>query len=260
VSTAEPIRVVVVDDEPLARRGVLRELARHPNVEVVAECGDGCAAVEAIEREHPDLVFLDVEMPGIDGLEVVDAVGPDTMPVTVFVTAYDHYAVDAFRAHAVDYVLKPLDPPRFDAALQRAQDLIARSGLADLRRRVEALADEVARRRDTIRRFVVRERGRILFVPLEEVERLSAADNYVRLHAGSRHHLVRGTLVALLGRLPGGTFVRIHRSHAVRVDRISEIEPAGRGDFRVLLASGDEVVGSRRYRDAIERLLDDGVV
>lgn len=258
--SAERIRVVVVDDEPLARRGVIRELARHPEIEVVAECGDGCAAVEVIEREHPDLVLLDVEMPGIDGLEVVDAVGPESMPVTVFVTAYDHYALDAFRAHAVDYVLKPLDPVRFDEAIRRAQDLLTRSGLADLRRRVEALGEEVARRRDTIRRFVVRERGRILFVPLDDVDRLSAADNYVRLHAGPHHHLVRGTLVALLGRLPGGDFVRVHRSHAVRVDRIVEIEPTGRGDFRVVLRNGDEVVGSRRYREELDRLLDEGVV
>lgn len=253
------LRILIVDDEPLARRGIRQQLERHPDVEVVGECLDGASAIEAIERESPDLVFLDVEMPEANGLEVVDAIGVDRMPATIFITAYDHYAVRAFDARAVDYVLKPLDPERFDAALARARGAIRAGAFEGFRHRLEDVIAEAGGREMRSRRIAVRDRGKCTFVRLDDVDWFEAADNYVRVHACEESHLFRGTLTRLVERLDPDEFVRVHRSAIVRVEAITEIEMTGHGDFVLVLRDGTEVTGSRRFRPEVDRVLAEGL-
>jgi len=253
------LRVLVVDDEALARRGLRRELERHPDVEIVGECVDGLGAIEAIEREAPDVVLLDVEMPEAGGLDVVEAIGADRMPATIFVTAYDHYAVKAFDARAVDYVLKPLDPDRFDEALSRAREALGAGALQEVRHRLEGVMGDAGGGRARHRRVAVRDRGKVTFVSLDDVDAFEAADNYVRVHVGGRSHLLRSTLASLAERLDPGEFVRVHRSSIVRVESIVEIEMTGHGDFVLILRDGREVAGSRRYRADVDRVLAEGL-
>lgn len=253
------LRVLIVDDESLARRGIRQQLERHPDVEIVGECLDGAGAIEAIERDAPDLVFLDVEMPEADGLEVVDAIGVDRMPATIFVTAYDHYAVRAFDARAVDYVLKPLDAERFDAALDRARGAIGAGPFDGIRHRLEEAIADAGGRGMRSRRIAVRDRGKVTFVRLDDVDWFEAADNYVRVHLGDVSHLLRGTLSRLSDRLDPDEFVRVHRSAIVRVEAITEIEMTRHGDFALILQNGTEVAGSRRFRPAVDRILAEGI-
>jgi two-component system LytT family response regulator len=240
-------RVLIVDDEPLARRGVRARLRRHPDFVVVRECGDGETAVEAIRGLRPDLVFLDVEMPGMSGLDVVQAVGEGRMPATVFTTAYARYAVDAFGAAAVDYLLKPLDPDRFERALARARwTLAARStsGGASL-----------ARPDPPLERFWVKTRTRVVLVAVDDVDWIQAEGDYARLHVGAQSYLVPDSLAGLEVRLPGTAFVRIHRSTIVNVRRIAGLVPAGNLDHRVHLVGGVELRLSRTYYRRLSGLL-----
>jgi two-component system LytT family response regulator len=241
------LRVVVVDDEPPARNKLLAALRTEPDVEVVAEAGTGLEAVEAIRRLAPDLVFLDVQMPGLSGFEVIEAVGAQRMPAVVFVTAYDEYALDAFEVEAVDYLLKPFTAERFRKAFARARERAAAAGSGErLARLVESL------RPGHVERLVVTEGKRLFFVPLREVFRLSAEGNYVRLHTAAGSHLVRDTLARLEGRLDPARFARIHRSEIVAIDAVRELQPFFHGDYAVILKNGERLRLSRRYQ---ERLL-----
>ena len=250
------LRVLVVDDEPIARRGLLRLIRQEADIEVVGECGDGAAAVAAIGRLAPDLVFLDVQMPELDGFAVIDAVGANRMPAVIFVTAFDQHAVRAFDAHAIDYVLKPIDPERFRAAISRAREQLARPE-DDFVRRValalQAIDRPVASRYPA--RLAIRSDGRIRLLDLGEVERIAAAGNYVEVHAGGRKHLMRDTLAGLEDRLDPGRFVRVSRAAIIGIEHVREVQSLFNGDFVVILKGGAQVNGSRRYRAALERLL-----
>jgi two-component system, LytTR family, response regulator len=233
-------RVVVVDDEPLARRGVRARLRSEPDFVVVGDCGSGEDAVEAIAAAAPDLVFLDIEMPGMGGFDVVSKVGI-AMPPVIFLTAYAQYAVPAFDIAAVDYLLKPLDRDRLARALERARWTIqARKAHA-----AHASSDKPARS-EPLERFWVRTRTGVVLVPVDEVDWIAAEGDYARLHAGSRSYLVPDSLASLEERLPP-TFVRMHRSTIVNHTRVIEVRPHGAMDHQVRLKSGVELKLSRTY-------------
>jgi two-component system LytT family response regulator len=236
------LRSLIVDDEPLARRRLKTLLRAEPHVEVVGEAEDGAAAVDAIRRLRPDLVFLDVQMPGLDGFGVLDQVGLDRVPAVIFVTAYDHYALQAFDAHAVDYLLKPFDRARLREAIARAVKL---SDSDELLQRVYTLLAMAAKR--PLRRVLVRSAGRIHFVSTSEIDWIEAAGHYVTLHAGRQAHLLRETMAALAARLDADRFVRVGRGTIVNLDAVRELQPASHGDLDVVLRNGTRLRASRRY-------------
>ena len=244
------IRVLLADDEPPARRKLAAHLRDEADVEIAGEAANGLEAVEKIGSLAPDLVFLDVQMPGLTGLDVVETVGPAAMPPVVFVTAYDEYAVRAFDLEAVDYLLKPYDAARFRAAMERARRRVAgpRSA-ASLERLVAAL------RPRHLDRFVVRDGDKVVLVPARSVLRLEAEGNYVRLHTAEGSHLVRETLARLEERLDPRRFARVHRSEIVAVEAVRELLPWSHGDYVAVLRNGAQVRVSRRYQ---ARLLGDG--
>ena len=231
------LSAVVADDEPLGRRGITSRLARFRRVRVVAECGDGRAAVEAVTRLVPDILFLDIRMPDLDGFEVVDALPKTNRPRIVFVTAHDRHAVEAFRVRALDYLVKPIDDERFAETLARVVEAADRPDLPT----PPAAA------------FPVRTKGRVTLVPCEDVDWIEAQGDYACLHAGGREHLLRETMSALESRLDG-RFLRIHRSAIVNTRRVRELRSLENGDFRVTLEGGAELRLSRTHREAVERL------
>ena len=256
------IRALIVDDEPLARSGIRLLLRRHTDVEVVGECGNGYEAVESIQELRPDLVFLDVQMPGLDGFGVVEALGPAAMPAIIFVTAYDQYALRAFRVHAVDYLLKPVEKKSFEEALARARTRLGGSVGEVVRSQLAELMDAYRKSRGDevhlaspqgryLQRLQVKENGRVLFLKMETIDWFEAADNYVEVHAGSRKYLVRGTMNELEQRLDPQMFARIHRRTIVNLERVKHVAPFFKGDYMVTLADGRELKLSRGYRDRI---------
>lgn len=251
----ERIRAVIVDDEPLAREGVRLHLEDEHDIDVAGEAGGGEEAVSLIEEVRPDLLFLDVQMPGLDGFAVLEAIGAEDMPVTIFTTAYDQFAVRAFDAHAVDYVLKPYDGERFHRAVERARERIIARRTAGVDGRLESLIGELRSRSRYAERLVVRAGGRIVILRTTDVQWIEAASNYVRIHVGGKDHLLRETMTALEARLDPSEFVRIHRSTIVRVDCIRELEPLFQGDYVVILDDGTRLTSSRGYRDRLQELL-----
>jgi two-component system, LytTR family, response regulator len=249
------IRAIIVDDEPLAREGVRLHLEGEADIEVIGEAGNGEEAVTLIETVRPDLLFLDVQMPGLDGFGVLEALGPAHMPVTIFTTAYDQFALRAFDAHAIDYVLKPFDTERFRNAIERARLHINGRRRVQMDDRLDSLLDELRTRNQYIERLVVRSGGRILILRVADIDWVEAASNYVRLHAGGKDYLLRETMTALEAKLDPMDFVRIHRSTIVRVDRIRELEPLFQGDYVVILENGTRLTSSRGYREKLQDLL-----
>jgi two-component system LytT family response regulator len=249
------IRAIVIDDEPLARKALLRLLKNEPDINVIGQCSDGEAAVETIRRTNPDLVFLDVQMPELDGFRVVETIGANQMPVTIFVTAYDKYALEAFDANAVDYLLKPFAPDRLGRALRRARDRCVGRLDKDAAQRLFSLLDRTRSQSDYAQRLAVTVRGRILFVAVADIDGISAEGNYATLHASRKTYDVRETMQALMEKLDPREFVRIHLSTLVNVHRIREIRPRFQGSHFVLLQSGEELRMSRYQHEAVERLL-----
>lgn len=248
------IRAVIVDDEPLARRGLLRFLKSDPEIEVLSECGDGQSAVGAILGKKPNLVFLDVQMPEMDGLEVVRRVGPAQMPTTIFVTAYDRYALQAFDANALDYLLKPVGQERFQIALGRAKERISEKSKSETVLRMMATLEEIKRQDEYLERLPVSGNGRILFVKTKEIDWIEANGNYARLYVGTQTHDIRETLSTLERKLNPRDFLRIHRSTIVNVHFIREIQPWFHGYHLVLLQNGKELRMSR-YQDEVAKRL-----
>jgi len=242
------VRVLVVDDEPLARERLSTFLADDPEVEIVGTCADGKSAVAAIRGDGPDLVLLDVQMPGCDGFGVVDAIGPEHMPVTIFVTAYDRYALQAFEARALDYLLKPFDRDRFAVAMGRAKEQIRRHRDSGVHEKLQALLDDVKPAATGIDRLAIKSGGSVHFLRADEIDWIEAAGNYTRLHAGKQVHLLRETMTALEGRLDPNRFARIHRSTIVNLERVKELQPYFHGDYIVLLRDGTQLTLSRNYR------------
>ena len=264
------IRTLIVDDEPLARRGIALRLARHRDIEIVGEAANGREAFFAISEHQPSLMFLDVQMPGVDGFELLRAVPLPQLPVTVFVTAYDQYALRAFEANAVDYLLKPIDDARFDNAIERARRELAARDADDHCARLLRLLGDVSGRPDMTleqalgdaerlsepadQRLSIKDAGRILRVPLDEILWIDAAGDYMCVHTGKDTHVLRATMRELESRLDARRFQRIHRSTIVNVARVKELRAHLNGEYFLILDSGQQLKLSRSYKDKVHLL------
>ena len=259
-----PIRVLVVDDEPLARERLLDLLAHEPGVEVVGTADNGVAAVEAIKNGHPDLVFLDVQMPGRTGLDVVRDIGADAMPATIFVTAFDQYALRAFDLAALDYLVKPFDDERFEQAFARARRLIELRDLGKLREQLLAVLQQggataqpaaASPSSSYLERIAVEMRGKVRVVPVDQIDYITASGPYAELHTGDRTHIIRETMQTLEERLDPRQFIRIHRSAIVRLALVDTLLRGAGGDYEVQLKGGLRLPVSRSRREELERRL-----
>lgn len=248
------LRVLVVDDEPVARAGIVSLLARDGDLEIAAECGDGRSAAEAITRLKLDLVLLDVQMPEMDGFEVIAAVGAERMPPVVFITAWDQFALRAFEVHALDYLLKPFDDERFTAAIDRAKKAARAGNVGELAERLAALVQSPGAG-GYLTRIVVRKASGAVFVPIEEVDWIEAADYCARIHARGKVHVIRETMQRLENKLDPVRFFRVHRSGIVNLDRVREMQPTPQGDHVLVLQDGSRVRLSRARKAALEERL-----
>ncbi|PYR56712.1 MAG: DNA-binding response regulator [Acidobacteria bacterium] len=246
------IRTLIADTDPLARDRLASLLAAERDVEILGQCGDGEEAVAAIGTLKPDLVFLDVQLPRMNGFEVIEAVAPEHRPLVVFVTAFDGHALRAFEVRALDYLLKPFDRGRFSEALQRARRELEIRANGDIGRRLLALARDERAGRQTDR-FLVKSGGRLFVVRTEDIEWIEAAGNYVRLHAGGATHLVRETMASIESRLDPHRFLRIHRSRIVNLQRVQELQPWVNGEYAVILQTGTRLALSRGCRERLQK-------
>jgi two-component system LytT family response regulator len=249
------IKVIIVDDEALARSGIREYLDHEPDIDILADCTTGQEAIAEIRRCRPDLVFLDIQMPLGTGFEVLDALPPEEMPVVVFITAHDRHALEAFEAHAIDYLLKPVERSRFTIALERARAAIGYRQGSPWPERLRALLDEMRSPPRFRERLMVRGTGRVYLVAVERVDWIDSSGNYARLHIGKETHLLRETLSNLEQELDPERFCRIHRSTIVNLDRVVEMQPAGRGDQILILKDGTRLELSARHRESLERRL-----
>jgi len=238
-TSPQKIRVLIVDDEPLARSNLAVLLRLDPEIEIVGECGSGREAVAEIHRAKPDLLFLDVQMPECDGFDAIEMLGQDLPRAVVFVTAYDQYALRAFEAGALDYLLKPFDNARFERALERAKQQVAHA------REVPTISE----------RIVVKSAGRVLFVKISEIDWIEAADYYARLHIGARTHMLRRSMAELELEFSASVFCRVHRSAIVNLERVQGLKLGPDGEYEVLLESGAKLPLSRRYRKQLQSRL-----
>jgi two-component system LytT family response regulator len=253
-TSAVNIRTLIVDDQLIARESLRRMLKNEPDIEIVGLCAGGREAVDAIHELSPDLVFLDVQMPELDGFEVVASLDPARMPVIIFVTAHDGFALKAFEAHALDYLMKPCAAQRLQTSLQRVRDQIRRRQTGELNHRLLALLDDLKPDSKSADRLTVKSGGRVLFLKFDEIDRVESADNYVKLSAGSEAHLVRDTMNDMEARLPPSKFLRISRSTIVNLERVKELQPLFHGDYAVILRDGTRLTFSRNYRDKLRQL------
>ena len=267
--TDAPIRVLIVDDEPLARRRIRSLLEGDSEVEVVGEAGNGVDAVEAIRAQSPDVVFLDIQMPELDGFGVVREVGVDELPVVVFVTAHDEHALEAFSVHALDYLLKPVERERFRDALDRAKAQLRGRGVgattgaaglgaepAQLGSRLDALLRHLDAEQRFPDRLAIKTDGRVLFVRTDDIDWIETAGNNLKIHVGRDVHLLRATMSRIEQRLSPRKFLRIHRSILVNLDRVRELQPWFQGDYVVILKDGTRLTSGRSYRAALRVLLE----
>lgn len=262
------LRAITVDDEPLALEFLRSCLAENAGVEIVAECRNGRDAVAAATKHQPDLLFLDIQMPGINGFEVVKALQADLMPMVIFVTAFDQFAVDAFDLHAVDYILKPLDKERVGRSIERAIDRLKsdqeQSFKTPLIGAIDSISDRVAsesvvKPEDKLpsgmqRKLVVRDSGVVKVIPFDDIDWVDAAGDYMCVHAAGETHIVRSTLTELINKLDNSLFVRIHRSTIVNIERVVSVSPLQKGGSLLHLSGGEELKVSRNYREAIRNL------
>jgi two-component system, LytTR family, response regulator len=249
------IRTLIVDDEPLARSRIRNLLSKESDVELAGECENGFEAIEAIDQMEPDLVFLDVQMPGVNGFGVLERIGVGRMPLTVFVTAYDEFALRAFEAHALDYLLKPFEADRLRQALGRAREHLALRKRKHLEQRLEALLAEMDSGPEYLERFLVRVGSRIQFVEADRVDWIGAEGNYLRLHVADRSFLVRETVAGVEAKLNPKKFLRIHRSTIVNLERVRAVESLYRGEYVLILKDGTKLSTSAAHRDRLESVL-----
>lgn len=249
------IRTLIVDDEPLARERLRKLLQAEPQVEVAGECGDGAQALEAIRAQKPDLVFLDIQMPELDGFGVLEALRGEKLPEIIFVTAYSQHALRAFEFHALDYLLKPFDRERFRIALDRARTRLAHARSGDLNQKLTALLAEIRPEPKPPDLLAIKSGGKVVFVRTADVDWVEAADNYVNLHVGNESHMLRETMASFEGRLDPKRFMRISRSALINLERIKELQPMFHGDYTVILRNGVRLSMSRGYREKLQQLL-----
>lgn len=255
MTETETLRCVVVDDEPLARDLLKAMLEAYPDVEVVAECGDGRAAIRAIKRFEPDVLFLDIQMPKMDGFALVQELDPDEMPEVVFVTAYDRYALRAFDVHALDYLLKPFDEERLDHALMRARKHARRPDGGRELNQILSLLQDLGTRNRYPDRIPIRRSDRTILQPVADIDWIEAEGKHMKIHVGEEAFAIREAMTRLERQLDPRRFLRVSRSAIVNVDRIREIQPWFHGDHVVVLVNGDQVPTTRTYRSTVQRLL-----
>ena len=246
------IRTLIVDDEPLARERIRMLLEDQPDLEIVTESANGTEALREIQRLAPDLVFLDIQMPELTGFELLDHLDPARIPVIIFVTAYDQYALKAFEVCALDYLLKPFDRERFNRALARARTELDRRKAGQVNDQVLKLLSELQQRKKYLEKLIIRDGGRVFFLRADEIDWIEAAGNYVRLHTGKEEYLYRETMLNLEAQLNSERFVRIHRSAIVNIERIKELQPWFRGDYVIVLRDNQKLTLSRTYRGRLK--------
>ncbi len=249
------IRCLIVDDEPLGLERIAALLRSLPDAEVVGLCANGSEAVDQIETLSPDLLFLDVQMPELDGFGVLAAIRPERLPAVIFVTAHVQYALKAFEVHAQDYLLKPFDPDRLIAAYERARERIRGNLMGPTTSQLQQLVADMVRQRTRRTRVPLKVDGRVSFLPVESIDWIESADNHLKIHAKGQTHLVRQTLQSMEDSLSPADFVRVHRSFVVNVARIKEIQPWFNGEYVVVLHDGTQVRSSRGYRARLEALM-----
>ncbi len=251
------IRVLIVDDEPIAREGLRTLLTPERDLEIIGESRNGREAIQVIREQKPDLVFLDVQMPKMNGFAVIEQIGVAQMPAVVFVTAYDKYALQAFEINALDYLLKPFDEERLQKTLQRVRKHFQRENLDHLQERLAALLQQIsAKEKKRPERFVVKSAGRIFFVNVDEIDWIEAAGNYVQLHVGPQSHLLRQTMDGMEAELDPEKFLRIRRSIIVNMACIKELQPLSKGEYLIILHNGAKLSSSRRYRSKLDIILN----
>jgi two-component system, LytTR family, response regulator len=251
----ERISALIADDERLARKRIRRLLTLEPDIEVMGECATGDETVQALRTRAPDLLFMDIQMPGQDGFEVLTSIARERMPMVVFVSAYNEHALRAFDVHAFDYLLKPFDGRRFQETVQRAREQFRRLRGGGVNERLVALLEDIGRSRGAADRIAIKTNGHVVFVRTADIHWIEAADNYVCLHCGPETHILRETMNALEGRLDAAKFLRVHRSTIVNVDRIKELQPWFRGDYLLVLQDGTQVTLSRTYREKLQKTM-----
>lgn len=247
------IRVIVVDDEPLARQKIRRVVETDPQLEVVADCRTGAEAISAIATHRPDLVFMDIQMPDMDAFTILRSLKTESLPVLIFITAYDTYAVRAFDVHAVDYLVKPFESDRLRQAVLRAKKALVEQG--KMEDRIFQLIKNFARSEQYLQRILIRREGGISPVKVEDIDWIEAHSKYVYLHVGSNTYLSRVSSTRLEEQLDPGLFTRIHRTAIVNVDKISQMRPMTHGDYLVVLKSGEKLMLSRRYWERLSTIL-----
>lgn len=250
------IRALIVDDEPLARDRIKRFLRDEDEIALVGECGNGLEAIDVINREKPDLVFLDIQMPEKNGFEVIKALHGKNLPTIIFVTAYDQYALQAFDVHALDYLLKPFNRERIKRAVARAREHVESKRRGNLDERLSLLISDLRSEKKYLDRLVVKAVGRVFFLKTDEIDWIEAAGNYVKLHVGRDAHMIRETMNGIEAKLDPAKFLRIHRSTVVNIDRIKELHPMFSGDYAVILRNGTELALSRNYRERFTELFE----
>ncbi len=253
------IRVLVADDEVLAREQISDFLKRFDDCELVEVCSDGRQALIAIEQHRPDLVFLDIEMPELSGFDVLQNIRATPLPFVVFVTAYDKYAIQAFEAHALDYLLKPFDFDRFERTLNRAKKQLADLRNGELSEKLLAMLEARKTEPKFLDRLAIKSRGRVIFLKTDEITWVEAAGNYLELHTGKESHLIREPISDFEQRLNPDRFIRIHRSCIVNVECIKELQPGFGGEYLVIMNDGQQLTASRGYRERLQQLLSNEI-
>jgi two-component system LytT family response regulator len=256
MKNSQTIKALIIDDEPLARKRIRALLKNYPDIEAIGECANGQEAIQAIRESAPDLIFLDVQMPGMDGLSLVKTVSPELMPLVIFVTAFENYGLAAFDAHAVDYLLKPFDEERFEKAVRQARNRLAMEQPDDSPPDFARIAANLGHESGYLKHFAIRSEGRIFLVKTETVDWIEADRNQVRLHVGQEFHLRRGTISSLESQLDPALFRRIHRSAIVNMNAIKELRFSQGGEYQVILNNGTNLVLTRKYQANMHEFLD----
>ncbi len=247
------IRAIVVDDEPLACKRLVKLLNEEEDVEVVEVCANGKEAIDEINEQDPDLVFLDIQMPEINGFEVLQHIESDRVPAIIFVTAYDEYALKAFEVHALDYLMKPFNKARFRDSLQRAKNSIKSNGNTEVGEKIENLLEYLNPEQESLSRILIKTSSRYFFLKADEIDWIESAGNYVRIHSGKNNYLIRETMINMEKKLDDDKFFRIHRSTIINVEKVKELEQWFHGDYQVIMYNDEKLTMSRNYKDLLER-------
>lgn len=247
------VRTIVVDDEPLACKRLAKLLKEDDEIEVVEICANGQEAIEQINEQSPDLIFLDIQMPEINGFEVLQNIEPEKVPIVIFVTAYDEYALQAFEVHALDYLMKPFNKERFRDSLKRAKTTILNDNTEMIGEKIENLLNYLEPEEESLKRILIKTSNRYFFLKTVDIDWIESAGNYVRIHSGNSNYLIRETMINMEKKLDSEQFFRIHRSTIINVDKVKELEQWFHGDYQVIMYNDEKLTMSRNYKELLEK-------